>query len=147
MDEAVSRRSPFYQGRKIRLADGQSWVLPSPSVDSGADFTLLGPDYRSLLRAVREAEDEAERLLSELALAIFLLGCNYELSPSGYQRLLGFPSGAPELVEVQQEFHRLAQDHVGHLSDGPDGDTDPTYSSPVAKFRGRGRRRWGIEPG
>jgi hypothetical protein len=147
MDEAVMRRSPFYQGRKIGLADGQWWILPSPSVESGADFTLLGPEYRSLLRAVREAEDEAERLLSELALAIFLLGCNYELSPIHYQRLLGFPPGAPELVEVQQEFHRLAQDHLGHLSDGPDGETDPTYSSPAAKFRGRGRGGWGFEPG
>ena len=94
MDEAVTRRSLFYQGRKIKLADGQSWIFPSASVESGADFTLLGPDYRLLLRAVREAEDEAETRLSELALAIFLLGCNYELSPIDYQRLLGFPSGA-----------------------------------------------------
>ena len=139
MDEAVTRRSLFYQGRKIKLADGQSWIFPSASVESGADFTLLGPDYRLLLRAVREAEDEAETRLSELALAIFLLGCNHELSPIDYQRLLGFPSGAPELVEVQQEFHRLAQDHLGYLSHDPDVDADPTYLSPGAKYQARDR--------
>src|SRR6516165_5986881 len=120
MDEAVTRRSHFYQGRKIKLADGQSWVLPSPSVELEADLTLLGPDYRSLLRAVRTAEGEAERRLSELALAIFLLGCNYDLSPIGYQRMPCFQPGAPQLIEVQKELHRLAQDHLVYLSDDPD---------------------------
>jgi hypothetical protein len=120
MDEAVTRRSHLYQGRRIKLADGQSWVLPSPSVELEADLTLLGPDYWSLLRAVRKAEGEAERRLCELALAIFLLGCNYELSPIGYQRMLCFPPGAPELIQVQKELHRLAQDHLVYLSDDPD---------------------------
>ena len=120
MDEAVTRRSHFYEGRKIKLADGQSWVLPSPSVELEADLTFLGPHYRSLLRAVREAEGEAERRLCELALAIFLLGCNYELSPIGYQRILCFPPDAPQLIEVQKELHRLAQDHLVYLSDDPD---------------------------
>jgi hypothetical protein len=115
IDEAVRRRSRFYRGREIELADDQPWILPSSGVEWEADFTRLGPDYRSLLRAVREAGDEAERRLAELALAIFLLGCNYELSPVDYQRLLVFPPGASELVEVQQEFHRLAQDHQDRL--------------------------------
>ena len=121
MDEAVRRRSPFYRGREIVLADGKPLILPSPVVESEVDFTRLGPDYRSLLRAVREAGDEAERRRAELALAIFLLGCNYELSPIDYQQLLIFPPGATELVEVQQGFHRLAQDHLGYLPDDPIG--------------------------
>ena len=123
MDEAVRRRSRFYRGREIELADDQPWILPSRGVESEAYFTRLGPDYRSLLRAVREAGDEAERRLAELALAIFLLGCNYELSPIDYQRLLVFPPGASELVEVQQEFHRLAQDHLGYLPDDAGGNS------------------------
>jgi hypothetical protein len=83
--------------------------LAFPGVESEADFTRLGPDYRSLLRAVREAGDEAERCLAELALAIFLLGCNYELSPVDYQRLLVLPPGA--------------QDHLGYLPDDPGGNS------------------------
>ena len=135
MEEAVTRRSHLYQGRRIKLADGQSWVLPSPSVELEADLTLLGPDYRSLLRAVREAEGEAERRLCELALAIFLLGCNYELSPIGYQRILCFPPDASQLIEVQKELHRLAQDHLVYLSDDPDVDEDLTHLSPGQSTR------------
>ena len=123
MDEAVRRRSPFYRGRENDLADGQPRILPAPGVESEADFTRLGPDYWSLLRAVREARDEAERRLAELALAIFLLGCNNELSPIDYQRLLDFPPGAFGLVEVQQEFHRLAQDLLGYRPDDPGGNS------------------------
>ena len=136
MDEAVTRRSRLYQGRKIKLADGQSWVLPSPSVELEADLTLLGPDYRSLLRAVREARGETEGRLSELALAIFLLGYNCELSPIGYQRMLCFPPGAPQLIEVQKELHRLAQDHLVYLSDDPDVDEHLTLV-PGAKYQKR----------
>jgi hypothetical protein len=124
MKEAVRRRSPFYRGREIKLADGKPLIFPSPGVESEADFTRLGPDYQSLLQAVREAGDEAERRLGELALAIFLLGCNYELSPMDYQRLLDFPPSASELVEVQQKFHRLALDHLGYLPDDPGGDSE-----------------------
>jgi len=124
MDEAVRRRSPFYRGREIKLADGKPLILPSPAVESEADFTRLGPNYRPLLRAVREAGDEAEKRLAELALAIFLLGCNYELSPMDYKRLLVFPPSESELVEVQQEFHRLALDHLGYFADQPGGNRE-----------------------
>jgi hypothetical protein len=131
----------------IELADRQSWVFPSPRVEPRVGITLVGPDYRSLLRAVREAVDDAERRRSELALAIFLLGSNYELSPIDYQQLLCFPSGAPELVEVQQEFHRLAQDHLCYLSDDPVVDADPAYLSPEVKYRAWDRGGWGFEVG
>jgi hypothetical protein len=32
MDEAVRRRSRFYRGREIELADDQPWILPSSGV-------------------------------------------------------------------------------------------------------------------
>ena len=70
------------------------------------------PDCEATVAAVLEAEDEAERLRAELALAILLLATNYDLAPSDYGALLDYPPGDPALAAVQRAFHDLAMDYV-----------------------------------
>jgi hypothetical protein len=117
-DEHSLRRPGFRPGTPIRLADGQEWVFPGPGELSapeggrtaGEPAGAADPAYGGLIDALCEAEDEPDRLRAELALGIFLLGCNYALGPGDYQRLLQAPRGAT----VQQAFRDLANDHAWH---------------------------------
>lgn len=120
-EEILLRRPEFLPGMSIRLGDGRAWIFPAPPGDGRGDRGLdaervgLGPDYPALVAAVSEAEDPPERLRAELALAIALLAHNYDLGPVEFQDLLRFPTGSPELAEVQQAFHELAREHVRAL--------------------------------
>jgi hypothetical protein len=125
-DEQALRRPTFVEGARIPLADGQTWSLPERRADQ-AD-----PEYDAMLRVVFEAEDEAERLHSELALTIFLLARNYQLTPDLYQELLNFPPGDPALVAMQRAVHALAIEQWGHLmpdEPAPDIEAPTTPSS------------------
>jgi hypothetical protein len=86
--------------------------MPAPAKTSVLRAAAFGDDYSGLLQALYEVESESERRLAELALAIFLLGQNYQLSPVDYQRLLGFAPHSPELTESQRAFSRVAQEHL-----------------------------------
>lgn len=66
-----------------------------------------------MLAAVFEAEDAAERLRAELALAIGLLRTNYDLAPADYARLLSFPPDDPAGAAFRQAIHELALEHAG----------------------------------
>src|SRR5690242_4889167 len=85
--EAERRRPGFLGGLPIPLADGQDWAFAGPREAAAA-----GPADRAavadLLRGIDEADDHADHLRGELALAIHLLGLNYDLSPADYARLL-----------------------------------------------------------
>jgi hypothetical protein len=107
VDERSVRRPRFIEGTKIRLADGQSWSFPASHPDD--------PEYDQVLRAVFEAEDDAERLRVELALTILLLARNYNLGPADYQVLLGYPPGDPALAQLQREVHQMVLDHAEKL--------------------------------
>jgi hypothetical protein len=140
-DEQALRRPTFVEGARVPLADGQTWSLPGRQADQ-AD-----PEYDAMLRLVFEAEDEAERLRSELALIVFLLSRNYQLTPDLYQELLDFPPGDPALVEMQRAVHALAIEQMGHLMpDEPAPDIEaPTTPSPRGNILGRLARlrsRW-----
>src|SRR3954447_13765680 len=108
-DEYSLRRPSFAEGTRITLADGQAWSLPDhpPYNDD--------PEHLALLRGVSEAEDDAERLRAELALAIFLLSRNYDLLPRDYRAILQFEPGDPALAEMQRAVHTLAADQVRAL--------------------------------
>jgi hypothetical protein len=73
-------------------------------------------DYVGLIRAVLEAESHAEARLAELALAMFLLGQNYRLTPQDYQELFTFTPDSAELANSQSAFHDLALDHIRYLA-------------------------------
>ena len=83
----------------------------------------FGAEYSNLIRAILEAEDDAERNLAELAFAILLLAHNYRLSPPDYESLLGSNSefaGGRSGRNWQETFHRIAQDHVDSYLDFPE---------------------------
>jgi hypothetical protein len=118
-NERALRRPDFLPGLPIRLADGQCWTFPVPRASSGSPervapgelLGLFGDGYAPTLAAVLEAEDESERLRAELALAIFLLGRNYDLSPAVFREILSFRPGDAALVEMQRAFHEVAVEH------------------------------------
>jgi hypothetical protein len=129
LDEFTLRCQDFHPGSLIRLADGQRWTFPAapgrvtpggavPGGEAG-----FGRDYAATVAAVREAEDEAELLRAELALAICLLGRNYDLTPAALFDLLGHAPGVPALTATQEAFHRVALDHVRRA--GASADTTP----------------------
>ena len=122
LDELCLRRPDFLGGTPIRLADGQTWMFPVPvrpnadPVDSlaGAEsaIALFGPDYLHTLRAVTEAQDEAERMMAELALAIELLARNYRLSPEMFRELLEGPQVDADILHMKNAFHSMATTHL-----------------------------------
>jgi hypothetical protein len=104
MRSEVEQRGPaFLGGLPIELGDSQAWAFPGPRelFDAHGRFA---PELLSLLKAIREAQHDSERLLGELALAIYLLSLNYELEPGDYSQLLG----GPNLARMQHEFRDLA---------------------------------------
>src|SRR4051794_3064968 len=120
-DERKMRRPGFLDGPSIRLGDGQLWAFPSPDgIASASDHgaatrtasdAAVDLEFEATLRAVIEAEDEAEQLRAELALAIYLLSRNYDLGPADYRAILGPPS-SQTLEAMKQSFHQLAMDHI-----------------------------------
>ncbi len=112
--ENVARRRDFQAGRAIQLADGQEWTFPSPRDGSGLVLGCADDEYYGLIRALVEAENEHERLLAELAMAIFLLLLNYDLAPEDLEFLLTFSPGSSQLRDLQQQFRALAADHLDH---------------------------------
>jgi hypothetical protein len=102
VDEQSLRRPTFVEGTRIQLADGQAWSLP--------DHPPYKEDFEHLaaLREIGEAEDAADLLRAELALAIYLLSRNYELAPADFQAILEFAPGDPSLAEMQHTVHELA---------------------------------------
>ncbi len=92
-DELTCRRTSFRPGTPIRLADGQMWTLPAPPHKSEWKAVPFAAEYTGIVQAILESEDISERRLGELAFTIFLLGHNYCLTPTDYERLLG--SSAP----------------------------------------------------
>jgi hypothetical protein len=112
-DEIRRRRSRFREGSKLRLADGQMWTLPAPADASRvcpAPFTV---EYRGLLKAIVEAEDDSEQRLAELAFVVFLLGENYSLSPADYEALLTFAPETAESSAWQFAVQAIVQEHLG----------------------------------
>jgi hypothetical protein len=107
LNEVALRRPGFFPGTTVRLTDGQNWTLPGPACPR-----CCGDEYEALLEAIREAGDDAERLLAELALAIYLMECNYHLTPASYEALLDGPSKGPLLRQMQHGFHGVAATHV-----------------------------------
>ena len=92
VDELSSRRSRFQPGTTICLANDQEWTFPAPTADSEFAVESAEAEYLGLIHAVQEAEDQSERRLAELALAIFLIGLNYDLSPTDLAKLVHVPA-------------------------------------------------------
>jgi hypothetical protein len=120
VDELLSRRSSFRPGKKIRLANGQGWTLPSPIREWTGKAPSDREAYTGLIRSINEAEDNSERRLAELSFAIFLLDQNYRLSPVDYLQLLNFGSESRESVAWRIAIQQLTEEHVHFFSIAPD---------------------------
>jgi hypothetical protein len=150
LDEPSSRRSSFRQGRRIRLADGQTWTLPACPKGSEWKAVPFRAEYTDIIRAILEAEDRSEQRLAELAFAIFLLGHNYHLSPADYERLLGSNPESPDSRDWHLAFHDLSQEHIHSflnasgvsLVDRPFLPKEGKFSRLWAWLRNRLRSRW-----
>jgi hypothetical protein len=150
--EHLSRRGDFQPGRAIELADGQEWTFPSPDGGSRIAFDCADEEYHGLIRAVAEAENHHERLLAELALAIFLLRLNYDLGSEDLEFLLTFPPDSAQLRNSQQQFRALAADHFEHVigaaspsssNEAPADRRRPTLIPVLPRLRALWRlRRW-----
>ena len=105
IDELLCRRPNFRAGREIKLADGRRWTFPAPQDRAGSPDGDLDDEYVGLLRVIWEAEDIHERRLAELALAIYLIELNYQLSPAQLEFLFTYRSGSPELADSQRVRH------------------------------------------
>jgi hypothetical protein len=94
-------RKPEASGIPITLADGEAWLFPRPKVGLSAlvDSTgrprfaqkstrSFGADYDALVDAFIEADDGVNEAEALLALAVDLLGRNYDLAPSELVTLL-----------------------------------------------------------
>ena len=142
-DELLSRRSCFREGTRIRLADGQLWTFPAPPKASAWEASPLGTEYTGLIQALNEAGDRSEARLTELALAVFLLGHNYSLSPTDYQHLLSSNSESPDATEWQVAFHDIALEHLlsfRESSDPLDRKPLPTVSKIFSRLLDRLRK-------
>ena len=117
VQERLSRRPSFRDGVKIRLADNQIWTLPAPPKQSEAEAASFGTEYIDIIQAFMDVNDDSERCRGELALAIYLLGYNYCLTPPDYESLLGFTSESPDATAAQSAFHRIAQEHIHSFLD------------------------------
>lgn len=92
--ERPRRRQPFdARGAAVVLADGQTWTLPKPLLglfpEVGADGTPrfgvqprfhFGARYDALIDAFAESDDGVAEANALLALALDLLGRNYDLA-------------------------------------------------------------------
>ena len=112
-EEQSLRRDDFGWGVPVRLADRQTWNFPTPHELIERDLPNdLASEYFALTRGVVEAESLMDLTRAELALALFLLRRNYELTPAVCFQVLGFAPNDPELRSMQQAVHVLAMDHV-----------------------------------
>ena len=138
VDELSSRRSRFQPGNPICLANAQEWTFPAPAADSEFTVGSAEAEYLGLIHAVQEAEDQSERRLAELALAIFLIGLNYQLGSTDLANLFTFQPQSQELTNSQHAFELLARDHI--LSLARRGKLPLPTSSPSAEGQPPGRR-------
>jgi len=152
VDELNCRRSRFQSGNTICLANDQEWTFPAPRADSEFAVESAEAEYLGLIHAVQEAEDQSERRLAELALAIFLIELNYELSSTDLANLFTFQPRSQELTNSQHAFESLARDHILSLArrgklplpaPSPSAERQPPGSRILAWLRSRGlMRKW-----
>jgi hypothetical protein len=138
VDELSSRRSRFQPGTPICLANNQEWTFPARSDDAEFAVEFAAAEYLELIHIVQEAEDQSERRLAELALAIFLISLNYELSSTDLANLFTFQPRSQELVASQHAFESLARDHI--LSLARPGEPHQLVPSPGPERRRPGHR-------
>ena len=111
---------------------------PAPRLIRNLPVEAAETEYLGLIHAIMEAEDQSDRRRAELALVIFLIGLNYQLSSTVLANLFTFQPRSRELTNSQQAFESLARDHILSLVEG--GKLPLQAPSPGAQRRPFGRR-------
>ncbi|WP_406695927.1 hypothetical protein V5E97_33520 [Singulisphaera sp. Ch08] len=88
------------------MADGETWTL------TVGDQSRQDPELDALLAAAINAEDQSEALRAELALTIYLLNRDYDLSPDQLALLLTFTPDDPALLALQIAVHDLVVERI-----------------------------------
>ena len=139
-EERSLRRDDFGWGVPVRLADHQTWNFPTPGELVERNLPQgLAHEYFALTRGVVEADSLVDLTRAELALAIFLLNRNYEMTPAACFQVLGFAPDDPESRSAQQAVHVLAMDHVKacpalQVARPPAQSASPAARTPRASF-------------
>jgi hypothetical protein len=105
LDEKSLRKPGFVEGIKVKLADGQEWMLPKPKlrfkpkiidgrveIGGGPSFGLEFEDKLDILFGVTDA-DPSERLRVKFEVAVRLLAANYNLEPDDFAELIVLEPG------------------------------------------------------
>jgi hypothetical protein len=97
LDEKELRRPDWVSGVPVKLANGQEWHFPVPTVEMCPRFvdgrpkmwhaTSFGPEFDSLVEAVEQSETGVSELLAIWGLAAFLVRLQYELTDADLSRL------------------------------------------------------------
>jgi len=104
IEEASRRRPGFAPGIPVKMADGQCWELPRPTVDLAPKFgddgemvltrmTSLGPGFDGLLEELAGTAAWTDTLLVTFKIGAHLLRANYELSGDELATLLRYRTG------------------------------------------------------
>jgi hypothetical protein len=105
LDEKSLRKPGFVEGIKVKLADGQEWMLPKPKlrfkpkiIDGRVEISggpSFGPEFEDkldVLFGVTDA-DPSERLRVKFEVAVRLLAANYNLEPDDFAELIVLEPG------------------------------------------------------
>jgi hypothetical protein len=127
--EEKSRRKPdFLGGQGLLMADGQDWIFPKPRVrfapsDDSTGYTIVldaGDGYQELINKYREVYDAPSssiesRLSAEMAIGVFLLRRNYELTTQEMSGILQYALDEdtdPEGYRIRDQVLDLAFGHT-----------------------------------
>ena len=109
--ETESRRSGFLGGIPVQLANGEFWAFPGPR-ELSSEGATRDSKLSGLLEAISQSEDFAEQSRMELALAIYLITLNYDLTPKGYLEVLGDGADVRVREQLRACFHDIARRHA-----------------------------------
>ncbi len=119
LDEKALRKPTFVEGVRLRLADGQDWIVPKPrfrffprfdtegNVSIGSKLSF-GDDLDYILdEDGNENADPSEGLKRRFSVMAKLLTCNYNLGPADLGKLLELNRFDPESAAVWDPIDRL----------------------------------------
>ncbi len=114
-EEWMSRRPGFCSGPPLRLAGNQLWYVPDPS-ELHRSRSHDPESLHSHLEALQEAEDQPQRMRACLALSIFLIHANYDLTPADLRALFRMRPGSTTLQAAQEDMENVARQYLAYDS-------------------------------
>lgn len=119
LDERALRRADFATGEVVTLADGQGWSIPCPrlvyvpAIGQGGEFgvkaaSTFGPEFDRKVAALQEADTVPREAVALLALAVDLVGRNYDVPPADLPTLLRYETVTEGGRPGMEDIYRIA---------------------------------------